>query len=268
MAGTDCLRGRNGPTIIATMFGSMPRALVLATLLLSFAASHVLAADPAATAAAERRRIEQIVREYLLTNPEILTEAMGALKAKQERQSLDRVREVVASRKSEIYGDSSAPVAGNPRGNVTIVEFVDLRCPVCRRFNPITRQLVAEDRNIRRIYKVWPILGPESVFAARMALAAHAQGGFDRFFEAMMTHAGKTGPDEINEVARGAGLDLARLRSDMSKPEIDAALGRNFALADALGINGTPSFLVGDVLVRGGRELDELKAIVAQVRGK
>ena len=122
------------------------------------------------------------------------------------------------------------------------------------------------DPNIRLVYKEWPILGPDSVFAARAALAARAQGKYLVFHEALMTYRGRLDEDRVMRVAKGVGLDTDRLRRDMGAPDITQIISRTYAIAEALGINGTPSFIVGDQLIKGGRDIRGMRMLVASAR--
>ncbi len=215
---------------------------------------------------AQTRDFEKIIREYLVKNPEIVIQALKAYKQKQEQTDIDSTRRTLAEKMSEIRHDPGAPVGGNPNGDVTLVEFFDYRCSVCKRVHPIVAKLIKGDRNIRRVYKEWPILGPESVFAARAALASRRQGKYLAFHKALMEAGGGLNPSLIMTIAAKVGLKVKQLRRDMENPEIDAVLKRNYALAEALKLKGTPSFVIGDELVRGGRDLATMKRIVARQR--
>ena len=159
------------------------------------------------------------------------------------------------SRASELKNDPTAPIAGNPNGDVVVVEFFDYRCGVCKRVLPIVLELLEKDPKVKLVYKEWPILGPESVFAARAALASRSQGKYVAFHNEMMRAQGAFDEASVMAMAKRVGLDTAKLRKDMESPEIEAVLKKNFELADALRLNGTPSFVVGDTLIRGRAQL-------------
>jgi protein-disulfide isomerase len=213
-----------------------------------------------------RQAIEEVVRNYLKAHPEVVIEAIEAFKKKQERDELADIRNAIDERWTQIQSDPGSPEGGNKAGDVTVVEFFDYRCGVCKRVHPIVADLVKSDGKIRRVYKEWPILGPESVFAARAALASRKQGKYLEFHKALMDERGELNSDRVFAVARSVGLDVARLTRDMADPEIVAILQRNFALADALRINGTPSFVIGKELLRGARDLDTMRDLVARAR--
>ncbi|MFB3135004.1 MAG: thioredoxin domain-containing protein, partial [Rhodospirillales bacterium] len=132
------------------------------------------------------RAIEKIVREYILKNPEIIIEAARILRAREETAALDQTRRTILARRDDLFNDPASPVGGNPKGDVTLVEFFDYQCPYCKRVLPSIQALLAEDRNLRFVFKEFPILGKASVFAARAALAAQRQGKYLEFHMAVM----------------------------------------------------------------------------------
>jgi protein-disulfide isomerase len=236
-------------------------------------AALLSAAAPAPASAADgtmspenRAAIENIVRDYILSNPEIIMEAVERLRAKQRMAEESADRQALESNRAALLADPNSHVGGNPKGDVTIVEFFDYRCGVCKRIHPIVEELVRSDGNIRRIYKEWPILGPDSVIASRAAIASRAQGKYPEFHKAMMEAKAALDEARILQIAASVGLDTARLRKDMDSPAVEKVIAANYALADKLKLNGTPSFLIGDRLLRGGRDLESLRAIVAEAR--
>ena len=214
----------------------------------------------------EQQRIEQIIHDYLLAHPEVIVESLRAADAKQKQKQEDASRAAIVARRKELLEDPSAPVGGNPKGDVTLVEFFDYRCPYCKQVEPAIEALLKDDANLRIVYKEWPILGPPSVFATHVALAALKRGKYARFHAAMMAAKGEITEDVILRVAAGAGLDGAQLKADMAAPEIDQLIKRNYDLADALGIRGTPAFVIGDNLVPGAVDLQTLKQKIKAAR--
>ena len=210
--------------------------------------------------------IQQIVRDYLIEHPEVLLEVHEALRAKRAAQEAEQARQVVQRHRSELFSDPDAPVAGNPDGAITLVEFFDYRCGHCRRAKPTLDTLLAENDDLRLVYKEFPILGPESTLAARAALAARAQGGYGPLHDALMDTDGPLDRARILEIARSVGLDHERLTRDMEEPVIDMLIARNAALAEALGIRGTPGFVIGDRVIGGALPLARFRAIVADAR--
>jgi protein-disulfide isomerase len=157
-------------------------------------------------------------------------------------------------------------VGGNPSGDITLVEFFDYNCPYCRRVAPTVTDLIEDDPNLRLVYKEFPILGPGSQFAARAALASRAQGKYSEFHETLMNAGRQVNEDSVIEIAREVGLDVDRLAQDMEDPAIEAAIARNLALANTLGITGTPSFVIGDEIVPGAVDRATLEGLITQAR--
>ncbi|WP_051329777.1 DsbA family protein [Niveispirillum irakense] len=164
----------------------------------------------------------------------------------------------------------SAVIAANPEGDVTVIEYFDYQCPVCRRVHPVVAALAATDPKVRIIHKHWPTFGPPSLLASRLALAARWQGLYPQVHDALMKIPGRLGEDNIRAAAQAAGLDLTRAEKDLSdrKAEMDEALNQTAAQAAMLQLRGTPSFVIGDYIVPGGMDLDMMRRVVADVRSK
>lgn len=248
--------------------GTMIAAVLLLAASLPFASLPVAAQQSSTPTTITPKDIESVVREYLLKNPEIIVEALETYKRRAEEAQRDAVRQTIDRRKDSIQNDPDSPVGGNPDGDVTIVEFFDYRCGVCKRVHGTVAELIKSDSSIRRVYKEWPILGPESVFASRAALASRAQGKYLAFHDALMEHRGALTPEQIMRIAGSIGIDTKRLRTDMKAARIDAIIRKNYELAEALNINGTPSFIIGNQLVPGAADLDSLKSLVRKARRK
>ena len=212
--------------------------------------------------------IEKIVREYLLENPEVIFEAVRRHQAKQERRQADRDRAAVKRHAKALLADPDSFVGGNPDGDVTLVEFFDYRCGYCRRFAPLLTRIMKQDPKLRVVYKEFPVLGPDSFRAAQAALAARDQGYYLEFHEALMGADAPLTDDAIMAVARSVGLDVHRLKRDMETPKILNTLGNNRRLAEALAIDGTPTLIVGDRIVRGAVPIEDLTALIAQARSR
>lgn len=163
-----------------------------------------------------------------------------------------------------------AVVLGNPTGDATIIEFFDYRCPYCRRMHPMLKRLLAEDHGIRFVAKEWPVFGGPSVTAAKIALAADWQGKYAAVHQALMEHEGTLDEAEVRALAEKAGLDMARVDADLFRrgAELDVILDRVVAQARALGLRGTPSFIIGAYLVPGALSYDDLVRVVADARAK
>lgn len=246
--------------------GAVFRTLALMVGALMVGAASSAAAESAKPLTEEQEKaVGSLVRQYLLDNPEVVAEAIQALQAKRKSTEQKAVRTALRVNRSQIENNPDTPVGGNAKGNVTVVEFFDYRCGVCKRVHPIVAALMKGDGKIRRVYKEWPILGPESVFAARAALASRRQGKYLAFHNALMA-APKVDRNSVLAIAESIGLDRGRLVRDMKDPKIAASLQRNYRLAEALKLNGTPSFVIGDELLRGGRDLASMRRLVALAR--
>lgn len=171
-------------------------------------------------------------------------------------------------KEDEVLRDPDNPVFGNADGDVTIVEWFDFNCPYCRRLEPELRQVVHDDGKVRLVMKDWPILGPVSVVAARMALACKYQGKYDQAHDAMIGVSSRLTEPRIGELLSGAGVDVDRARRDLetNAKAIDAMLARNNEQAEGLGFNGTPSFIVGKFRVPGVLTMDQFEAVIADAR--
>jgi protein-disulfide isomerase len=239
-------------------------ALLLPVAALAALASPARAADPLTPL--QKEAVERVIHDYLLEHPEVMVEALRSAEAKLKEKKEENAKEAIVQRRSELLSDATAPIAGNPQGDVTIIEFFDYRCPYCKQVEPHLEALLKEDPKLRIVYKEFPVLGPQSLYASRMALAAHKQGKYAAFHEAMMAAKGQITEETILNVARAAGLDLTRAKSDMAAADIQEIIKRNYALADALDIQGTPAFIVGDTIVPGATDLDNLRRLIAEAR--
>jgi protein-disulfide isomerase len=197
---------------------------------------------------------------YLLNNPGVIA---GPLQGPHGRKGATAA---LTSRDKEILWDPDSPVGGNPDGDVTLVEFADYNCAYCRRIAPTLVEAEAADPQLRIVYKEIPILGSDSVFAAKAALAARQQGKYVDFHRALMNVRGVAAEGLVFAMATKVGLDVEKLKTDMEAPQIEAAIDRNIALARALGINGTPSFVIGDQIVSGAIDLEAMQRLIARAR--
>jgi protein-disulfide isomerase len=173
---------------------------------------------------------------------------------------------VVSAHNAELLRDAESPVEGNPDGDVTLVEFFDYNCPYCRQMLPTIAQAEAADPLLRVVYKVWPILGTSSIAPAKAALAAGRQGQFIALHRALYQIRGEVDESKALAAAQSIGLDMERLKSDMRSPATEAAVKRNLALASALGIDGTPGFVIGTRVFAGPTDLTALQVAVGEAR--
>lgn len=234
-----------------------------------FAAIALAAAAPATRAEQPAdlsvQQIEKIVREYLLREPEIIYQALEELQRRQAEAEAARQQAAIAENRGDLLNDPASPVGGNPDGDVTLVEFFDYRCAYCRRVVSSMRALLDEDRDLRVVFKELPVLGPDSERAARAALASRRQGGYVPFHFALMA-AEDLSLQGIRAAAEAVGLDPDRIEADMSAPEVNAAIQANYALANELGIEGTPAFVIGTQLIPGAVDKARLEQLIREAR--
>ncbi|MGL5113706.1 MAG: DsbA family protein [Beijerinckiaceae bacterium] len=218
---------------------------------------------------AQKAAINAMIRDYLLKNPEVIQEAMTELDRRQKEAEREARAKLVTDKTSPLFTAKHNVPFGNPKGDVTIVEFFDYNCGFCRRSLADLQKFVAEDKNIRIITKDFPVLGPESVEAATVAMAARLQLSPEKmlaFHTKLLSNRGKVGKQQGLDAAKEAGADMARLQKDMEGAEVGQAIEQNVQLADALGLSGTPSYIVGDDVVVGAVGFTELKSRVDNVR--
>lgn len=211
-------------------------------------------------------RVKELVLEAIRENPEIVLEAVQIIEQRKQDSQAEESAEALSEYRDLLESDPNAPVLGNPDGDVTVVEFFDYNCPYCRRVKPHIQALLEEDPNVRLVYREWPILGDGSLFAARAALAAREQGKYEEFHWAMMGMQGQAEESSVLRLAEDIGLDVTQLRRDMEAPEIDAHFAASMELSRALGFNGTPSFVIGDALVPGVIEAQQMIQLTREAR--
>jgi protein-disulfide isomerase len=211
---------------------------------------------------AQRAEIVQILRDALKQDPSILRDAVSAMQS----DDGDHQRAALAAAKDRLI-DAADPVGGNPKGDVTIVEFFDTRCPYCRKLEPSMAELLASDHGVRVVYKDLPILGPASVLGSKALLAAQKQGGYEKLRSAIMAAPPQTTKAMIQDAAQRLGLDWPKLEHDMDDPAIQARINTHLELARAVGIEGTPALVIGDQMIRGAVEVADLRKAVATARG-
>jgi protein-disulfide isomerase len=218
--------------------------------------------------AEDKAAIDAQIRAYILDNPEVIVEAMQVLEERQAQDAKAADKAKLSRLADEILNDGYSFVGGNPNGDVTLVEFIDYRCGFCKRAHDGVKALVEADPNLRYVVKEFPILGPESTFAARIAMASMKQG--DTIYlavnDALMSHQGEMDQNEVMRLATEAGANLEQLQKDADNPEIADHIRRTYALARQLEINGTPGFIIGDEIVRGFVPYDALREMVEDTR--
>jgi protein-disulfide isomerase len=213
-------------------------------------------------------RIERIIRDYLINKPEILVEMTNELDRRQTADQSVQQQKGISQNADAIFRSPVSHVAGNPNGDVSVVEFFDYNCSYCRRSLPDVLKLISEDGKVRLVLKELPILSNDSVAAAKLALAANKQSKYFEMHQKLFSESGKADKDKALRIAKELGLDIDQLQKDAQDPDIKKALDESVDLARKLDLKGTPLFLIGDRVIAGAPDdlFDQLKAKVAEVR--
>jgi protein-disulfide isomerase len=212
--------------------------------------------------------IKKLIRETLMEHPEMIADAIQALEEKQRLEAEKESKKALIDRKKDIFEDPNTPVGGNPKGDVTLVEFFDYRCGYCKSVHDAVMRVVKDDGKVKLVYKELPVLGAESVYAARAALASVKQKKYPEFQDVMMRHRGAFNEESVMGMAKDVGLDADRLKKDMAGQDISKQLQANMELAQTLGINGTPGFVMGDRVVPGAVPEASLRQWLVDARTK
>ena len=216
----------------------------------------------------QKKEIEQIVKSYLVANPEVFVDIQNALQEKVEKEQTEKLKVAISQNSAEIYRERNASVAGNPDGDITVVEFFDYNCGYCKHGLHDVIKLVETDPKVRVVFKELPILSKGSEEASRVALAAQRQGKYWELHKAMLGAKGQMNEAAALQIAEKLGLDMDKLEEDMASPEVKAEIEKAAALAKKLGVNGTPDFLIGDRAVAGAPDdlYDQLERNVTELR--
>ena len=206
------------------------------------------------------------MHQYILAHPDVVRDALIELQRQQDAARQAARQGAFTELHSYVGSIPVDFVEGDPKAETTMVEFFDYRCPYCKAVVPRVDQVIAEDKGVRVVLIEFPVLGPDSVFASRAAIASSAQGKYMAFHDAMMSHRGNLDQDTVLELAKKVGLDVERLKADMQAPEVEAMIQRHYELADKLGVTGTPAFVIGDELVPGAIDVETMKTKIKQAR--
>lgn len=238
--------------------------VVLATLVIVLFGCTTTTKETKSASAHSPDPTDAAIERYIRAHPEVIVQSLQTMEATRQVELQARQKTALAAKQHELLHDPASPVSGNPKGEITLVEFYDYRCGYCKKAASAVTELQRDDHRIRVVYKDFPILGEPSVLAAKAALASRAQGKHQAFHEALLaSHAGMT-KKEILKIAVSVGLNAKRLETDMADPKWQAVIDKNRALARELGISGTPGFIVGNELVAGWLDLNGLKELIAR----
>jgi protein-disulfide isomerase len=238
------------------------------------AASIALAVPASAQSFSEPQRgeIEKIIKDYLIKHPEVLQEAMAELEKKQQMAEAEKARSAIKNHSEAIFNSPRQVTLGNPQGDVTFVEFFDYNCGYCKRALDDMMQLMAKDPKLKVVLKEFPVLGPNSTEAAKIAVAVRMQDKTGKkyleFHQKLLTGRGQIDKARALAVAKEVGLDMARLEKDLKSDEIEATLSESMKLAEALGLNGTPSYVINNDVVIGAVGLATLGQKIQAARAQ
>ena len=251
----------------------MPRPFLAAALALGLAAPLALPAgafDVTAMTPADKAAFGAAVKDWLLAHPEVLIEMSQKLEAQQYADQVDGDLRMMAEHHDAIFADPASWVGGNLQGDITVVEFMDYRCGYCRKAQADVEELVKTDGNIRFVVKELPILGEASTLSSKFAIAVRLVGGdaaYKTAHDTLMALRGEPTEATLARLAGQLGLEADAVMARMETPEVEAIITANRDLAQRLDIQGTPSFVVDDIMVRGYVPLDGMRKIVADARG-
>jgi protein-disulfide isomerase len=250
---------------------SSPRLLAAATslvALLAFAAPQSVRAAEFSTP--QRTEIEKIVREYLIAHPEVLQEAMAEFEKRQTAAEAEKHKTAVKDNAKAIFSSPLQVNLGNPNGDVTFVEFFDYNCGYCKRAMTDMLTLMKDDPKLKVVLKEFPVLGPGSVEAAQVAVAVRMQDKTGKkyldFHQKLLGGRGQADKAHAMAAAKDAGLNMAQIEKDLAGPEVKASLEESMKLAEALGLNGTPSYVIGSDVVVGAVGLPALQEKINTTR--
>jgi protein-disulfide isomerase len=237
-------------------------------------AAAILLAMPAASAQSfstdQRHEIENIVKEYLIAHPEVLQDAQAALDKRQQEAQAQKAHEAINKDRATLFNSPHQVVLGNPNGKVTMVEFFDYNCPHCKDAVPDMLTLMKKNPELRFVLKEFPILAQGSVDAAHVAVAVRMQDPsgekYLAFHQKLFSTRGMVDQERALAAAKDVGCDMARIEKDMKSPEVQATIDEDMKLADAIGVDGTPSYVIGDQLIVGAIGFDKLEEKVAALQ--
>jgi protein-disulfide isomerase len=217
---------------------------------------------PAQDAPKSKAELEQVIHDYLLKHPEVVIEAVAKYQENQRLDEKKKAEQSISTNQQQLINDPNSPAAGADASKaLTVVEFFDYRCGYCKRMAPTVAKFVNAAK-IRLVYKELPILGPDSIIAAKAALAARKQGDYVKFHMDLMSLQGTITMAAIEAVAAKNGMNVAQLKTDMEAPDIQAQIAVTQKLAQTIGVDATPSFVIGNQLITGAMDETEFQAAI------
>ena len=203
-------------------------------------------------------KVETIIKDFLKKNPEFIKSTLDNYKISQENQKIQNA--------IKLLEDIDNPGFFNKQADITIYEFFDYNCGYCKSVVKTIMDVLSEDKKINFVFVEFPILSQQSYFAAKAALASKKQNLYNQFHLSLMKIKGRVNEEKVFNIAKKIGLDLSQLRIDMNNPQIEQQLLKNREIAKLLGLNGTPAFIIGDIIYSGALNLNNLKKIIKQFR--
>lgn len=209
---------------------------------------------------------DEQMKNYISANAKHIIDSVNTYMAGEQGRGDEQTRAAIKANQDFLYAKGAHPIIGNENGDVTVVEFLDYNCGYCKKAQPIIKELVAKDKNIRVVFIEIPILAESSALAAQWALAADQMGKYEQFHDKLMEHKGPIDENVLTSFAKDVGLNAAKVKELANSQDITGQVGENLAKAREMGINGTPGFIIGDDIIRGYVELGALQASVDKAR--
>ena len=217
---------------------------------------------------AQRAEINRMFEDYISNNGRVLVDSVARYQAEEEETALKEQGTKAQKFLSTLKGKKDLPMTGNPKGDVTIVEFFDYNCGYCRKALTEVTKVVEADKNVRVVFVDMPILGPSSLEISKWSMAANMQGKYFEFHRAVMNKNGQKNETVLSKIAADLGLDVAKMKKDKESEAVNLALQKNLAIADEIGLRGTPAFIIAEQVIGGYVPSEQMKTIIAAARSK
>lgn len=233
---------------------------------MTFLMVSFVAITPAVSESLSEKDIKKLALEAILENPQIVMDAVNLLRERDEANKESLKKQSYLDNKELLNSDLNAPTYGNPNADITIVEFFDYNCGYCKRAMTVMQEVLKNDKNLRIVYREFPILSEGSIYASRAALASRAQDKYEIFHEELMLSTQELNATLVIQIAKKIGLDVEKLQQDMNDPSVFEHIQTSRDLADALQFTGTPSFVIGDKLIGGYIPQEAIMEIIESLR--
>ena len=219
----------------------------------------------------ERDEINNLIKNYILDNPEIIIEAIELFQKKQSLNAIKKEKEIIKSLSSELYDDSNSYFFGNKKSELKIVEFIDYNCGYCKKNHEIIMNILNDNNDVKYIIKELPILGESSLLASKFAIEIYLVDGpkiYEKFYDTLMRHNSQLNFEILNKIAKKVGSSIKDFNSQLNVDKVNDVILKNLTLADKLSIDGTPTFIIEDNIFRGFISFDQLQEIIDNFRKK